>query len=72
MTDINISVSCSGVLVHPGDIVGCDWDGVLEVPIEVAEDVLYFAAKIAINHKKIPSFFFEDGIFFRMESYSKV
>jgi len=52
LTDVNIPVSCGGVLVRPGDIVGCDWDGVVVVPIEVAEDVLYFAAKIAINDKK--------------------
>lgn len=45
-------VSCGGVLVRPGDIVGCDWDGVVVVPIEVAEDVLVFAARIAIDDKK--------------------
>jgi regulator of RNase E activity RraA len=39
-------------MVRPGDIVGCDWDGVVVVPIEVAEDVLFFAAKIAIADKK--------------------
>jgi regulator of RNase E activity RraA len=39
-------------MVRPGDIIGCDWDGVVVVPIEVAEDVLYFAAIIAIDDKK--------------------
>ena len=45
-------VGCGGVQVRPGDIVGCDWDGVIVVPIEVAEDVLAFAARIAIDDKK--------------------
>jgi regulator of RNase E activity RraA len=49
---VQTPVACGGVLVRPGDIVGCDWDGVVVVPIEVAEDVLYFAAQIAIADKK--------------------
>lgn len=45
-------VGCGGVLVRPGDIVGCDWDGVVVVPVEVAEDVLCIAARIAVDDKK--------------------
>lgn len=52
LMDVDVPVACGGVMVRPGDIVGCDWDGVVVVPIEVAEDVLYFAAKIAIDDKK--------------------
>lgn len=52
LVDVEVPVSCGGVMVRPGDIVGCDWDGVIVVPLEVAEDVLYFAAKIAIDDKK--------------------
>ncbi len=52
LESVQNAVACGGVLVRPGDIVGCDWDGVLVVPIEVAEDVLYFAARIAIDDKK--------------------
>jgi 4-hydroxy-4-methyl-2-oxoglutarate aldolase len=52
LMDVDVPVGCGGVLVRPGDIVGCDWDGVVVVPIEVAEDVLYFAATIAIDDKK--------------------
>ncbi|HLF34850.1 MAG TPA: twin-arginine translocation signal domain-containing protein [Cyclobacteriaceae bacterium] len=52
LMDVEVPVACGGVMVRPGDIVGCDWDGVVVVPIEVAEDVLYFAAKIAIDDKK--------------------
>lgn len=52
LMDVNVPVACGGVMVRPGDIVGCDWDGVVVVPLEVAEDVLYFAAKIAIDDKR--------------------
>jgi regulator of RNase E activity RraA len=52
LMDVNVPVACGGVMVRPGDIIGCDWDGVVVVPIEVAEDVLYFAATIAVADKK--------------------
>ncbi|MFC2123958.1 RraA family protein [Bacteroidota bacterium] len=50
--NVNVPISCGGVLVRPGDIIGCDWDGVIVVPIEVAEEVLAFAARIAVQDKK--------------------
>jgi regulator of RNase E activity RraA len=52
LVDLEVPVGCGGVLVRPGDIVGCDWDGALVVPAEVAEDVLFFAASIAIDDKR--------------------
>jgi regulator of RNase E activity RraA len=52
LMDVDVPVACGGVMVRPGDIIGCDWDGVVVVPMEVAEEVLYFAAKIAIDDKK--------------------
>jgi regulator of RNase E activity RraA len=52
VVDVQTPISCGGAMVRPGDIVGCDWDGCLVVPIEVAEDVLHFAATIAIADKK--------------------
>jgi 4-hydroxy-4-methyl-2-oxoglutarate aldolase len=42
-------VACGGVLVRPGDIVGCDGDGCIVVPAEVAEDVLQIAAGILLD-----------------------
>ena len=52
LLDVEVPVGCGGVLVRPGDIVGGDWDGVIVVPIEVAEDVLCIAARIAVDDKK--------------------
>lgn len=52
LMDVDVPVACGGVMIRPGDIVGCDWDGVIVVPLEVAEDVLYFAASIAVDDKK--------------------
>ena len=52
LMDVDVPVACGGVMVRPGDIIGCDWDGVVVVPLEVAEEVLYFAARIAIDDKK--------------------
>ena len=52
LAEVEVPVGCGGVMVRPGDIVGCDWDGVIVIPIEVAEDVLTVAARIAIDDKK--------------------
>lgn len=52
LLDTNVPVGCGGVMVRPGDIVGCDWDGVVVVPVDVAEDVLCIAARIAVDDKK--------------------
>jgi regulator of RNase E activity RraA len=46
---VNEPVACGGVLVRPGDIVGCDGDGALVVPAEVAEDVVTIASGILID-----------------------
>ncbi|MFB3906619.1 MAG: RraA family protein [Acidobacteriota bacterium] len=52
LVDVNVPIGCGGAMVRPGDIVGCDWDGCVVVPIEVAEDVLAVAARIAVDDKK--------------------
>ncbi len=52
LVDVNVPVGCGGVMVRPGDIVGCDWDGCVVVPLDVAEDVLVFAARIAVDDKR--------------------
>ncbi len=52
LMDVEVPVGCGGVMVRPGDIVGCDWDGVVVVPLEVAEEVLCVSARIAVDDKK--------------------
>ena len=49
---VNEPVACGGVLVRPGDIVGCDGDGAVVVPAEVAEEVVRIAAAILIADAK--------------------
>jgi len=45
-------IGCGGVLVRPGDIVGCDDDGVLVVPAEIAEEVGKIASDILTDDEK--------------------
>jgi 4-hydroxy-4-methyl-2-oxoglutarate aldolase len=52
LMDVDVPVGCGGVMVRPGDIIGCDWDGALVVPLEVAADVLAISARIAVDDKK--------------------
>jgi regulator of RNase E activity RraA len=51
----NIPVMCGGVLVHAGDIVVADLDGVAVVPADKAEAVLKKAQELDdIEHRMIP------------------
>ncbi|MBC7236859.1 MAG: RraA family protein [Chloroflexi bacterium] len=47
--EAQVPVSCGGVQVRPGDIVGCDDDGVLVVPFEIAEKVIEPAIQILLH-----------------------
>lgn len=42
---MNIPVSVGGVLVHPGDVVTADGDGVIVVPRAIARDVARYASE---------------------------
>ena len=46
------TVGCGGVQVRPGDLVGCDDDGVLVVPQEIAYDVSVHAVAILLADMK--------------------
>jgi 4-hydroxy-4-methyl-2-oxoglutarate aldolase len=52
LIDVQQPIACGGAMVRPGDIIGCDWDGCIVVPFEVAEEVLAVAARIAVDDKK--------------------
>jgi 4-hydroxy-4-methyl-2-oxoglutarate aldolase len=44
VTAYNVSVECGEVLVHPGDFIFADFDGVVVVPKHLVEEVLRLAA----------------------------
>ena len=44
---VNIPIQCGGVTVKPGDIVVGDDDGIIVIPLEVAESVIEGAKRIA-------------------------
>jgi regulator of RNase E activity RraA len=48
VADVQAKIACGGVQVRPGDIVGCDDDGIVVVPIEVAEEVATHARAILL------------------------
>jgi 4-hydroxy-4-methyl-2-oxoglutarate aldolase len=48
VVEAQAKIGCGGVQVRPGDIVGCDDDGVVVVPQEVAEEVAVHARAILL------------------------
>lgn len=48
VVDVQTPIGCGGVQVRPGDIVGCDDDGVVVVPLEIAEEVARHARAILL------------------------
>ncbi|MFC7405757.1 RraA family protein [Georgenia alba] len=54
VVEVQGTISCGGVQVRPGDMVGCDDDGVVVVPAEVAQEVATHARAILLAdmHKR--------------------
>lgn len=52
VVEVQTKISCGGVQVRPEDIVGCDDDGVIAVPLEVAEEVAVHARAILLADMK--------------------
>lgn len=48
IADVQTRIGCGGVQVRPSDIIGCDADGVVVVPAEVAEEVALHARAVLI------------------------
>jgi 4-hydroxy-4-methyl-2-oxoglutarate aldolase len=46
VVELNTTVGIGGAQVRPGDIVGCDDDGVVVVPIEIAREVALHAKSV--------------------------
>lgn len=47
--EVQSTISCGGVQVRPGDLVGCDDDGIIVVPIEVAAEAGVHARAILLS-----------------------
>jgi regulator of RNase E activity RraA len=54
VVNYNVPVECGGVLVHPGDLVVADYDGVLAVPADMVDEVVRLATGKASreNHSR--------------------
>ncbi|MDQ1002198.1 RraA family protein [Neobacillus niacini] len=51
--EVNVPISCNGVVIHPGDIVIGDDDGVVVIPLEEAEGVLIKAKEKVEQERKM-------------------
>jgi regulator of RNase E activity RraA len=52
VVEVQTTIGCGGVQVRAGDMVGCDDDGVVVVPQEVAEEVAVHARAILLADMK--------------------
>ena len=50
--EVNVAVRCGGTVIHPGDIIVGDSDGVVVVPLRKAEAVLSRAQSI-LDHEEV-------------------
>jgi regulator of RNase E activity RraA len=48
VAEVQGKIGCGGVQVRPGDIVGCDDDGLVVVPVEVAQEVAVHARAVLL------------------------
>lgn len=48
VAEVQGKIACGGVQVRPGDIVGCDDDGIIVVPVEIAEEVAVHARAVLL------------------------
>jgi 4-hydroxy-4-methyl-2-oxoglutarate aldolase len=48
VAEVQCRIGCGGVQVRPGDLVGCDDDGIVVVPQEVAAEVAVHARAILL------------------------
>jgi 4-hydroxy-4-methyl-2-oxoglutarate aldolase len=51
--DTNVPISINNITINPGDIIMGDYDGVISIPIDIAEEVLFKAEKLVENETNI-------------------
>jgi regulator of RNase E activity RraA len=49
VVEVETRIACGGVQVRPGDLVGCDNDGIVVVPLEVAAEVAKHAQAVLLS-----------------------
>lgn len=59
--EVNVTVQCGGAVVHPGDLIFGDADGVVVIPPNRAIDLLEKAEKATENEKNIKKVIEETG-----------
>jgi 4-hydroxy-4-methyl-2-oxoglutarate aldolase len=59
VADVQTRIGCGGAQVCPGDIVGCDDDGVIVVPLERAGEVAIHARAILLSDMRARSKHYE-------------
>lgn len=53
--EVNVPIACGNISVHPGDIVVCDDDGIIVIPLKDAEELLPQAQKFKeMDSAKLP------------------
>lgn len=45
VVDYNVPVRCGGILVHPGDLVFADYDGIVTIPAGIVEEAVRLAGE---------------------------
>lgn len=52
VVEVQATIGCGGVQVRPGDLIGCDNDGVVLVPLEVAHEIAIHARAVLLADMK--------------------
>jgi regulator of RNase E activity RraA len=60
VVEVQTRIGCGGAQVRPGDLVGCDDDGIVVVPLEVAEEVAVHARAILLADMRSRRRLYED------------
>jgi len=53
IVNTNVPIYINNIIIHPGDIIMGDYDGVLSIPKDIAEEVLLKAEKLVRNEMNI-------------------